>query len=64
MLPDPVLHHRLRFHLLRCFHFHCQAYLTPLPFDTNYMNLYVSRVLGSVVILGDWGGFDSGQSHP
>jgi len=36
MLPDPVLHHRLRFHLLRCFHFHCQAYLTPLPFDTNY----------------------------
>ena len=31
MLPDLVLHHRL--------HFHCQAYLTPLPFDTNYMNL-------------------------
>ena len=36
MLPDPVLHHRLHFHLLRCLHFHCQAYLTPLPFDTNY----------------------------
>jgi len=39
MLPDPVLHHRLHFHLLRCLHFHCQAYLTLLPFDTNYMNL-------------------------
>ena len=39
MLLDTVLHHRFRFRLLRYLHFHCQVYLTPLSFDTNYMNL-------------------------
>ena len=64
MLPDPVLHHHLRFHLLRCFHFHCQAYLTPLPFDTNYYEFISIKSSGLSCNSWGLGGFDSGQSHP
>ena len=64
MLPDPVLHHRLHFHLLRCLHFHCQAYLTPLPFDTNYYEFISIKSSGLSCNSWGLGGFDSGQSHP